>query len=352
MSKSDWTIQDSTELYGVNRWGDGYFQINKDGHLEVIPEGAEGPQLDLNVLMQNLCDRGIRPPILIRFPDIARQRIETLVSCFNRSIEEYEYQGEYRGVYPIKVNQQRHLVEEVVEYGRPFKLGLECGSKPELLVALAMLDTPDSLLVCNGFKDAEYIETALLSKKLGRNTIIVVDRYAELPMIIDASKKLNIKPLIGFRSKLASRSGGKWAESSGARSKFGLTAAEMVRGVQLLKDNGMLDCLELLHFHIGSQIPSIQQIKSAIKEAARFFTELHAMGAELKYLDVGGGLSVDYDGSGLSDSSTNYSEQEYTNDVVSIIQSFCDEKAVPHPHIVSEMDVERGIPASYGMVQR
>lgn len=330
-----WSVEKSAELYGINNWGSGYFKINQKGNIEITPhKGQSG--LDLHQLVQDLRARGIRPPILIRVPNLLQARIELISSCFQNAIRENNYKGTYSGVYPIKVNQQRHLLEEIVEFGRPCRLGLECGSKPELLIALAYMDTPDAYIVCNGFKDVEYIETALLSSKLGRSTFIVVDRYAELPLIIAASKKLNIRPKIGLRAKLTTKGEGKWIESSGARSKFGLTPSEIVHAIQLLKEENMIECLELLHFHIGSQVPSIQSIKGAIKEAARFFTEFHSLGAKPKYIDVGGGLGIDYDGSGKSHSSTNYSEQEYANDVVSIMQQICDEKNVPHPHIISE----------------
>ena len=333
---SDWNNQKSSKLYGVNYWGANYFRTNAAGNLEILPKGKDGPGLDLYNLTQDLQERGIRMPILLRFPDIIKQRIELLASCFARAIEDSKYNGTYRGVYPIKVNQQKHLVEEIVEFGQFHRFGLEAGSKPELLVTLAQMDTPNALIVCNGFKDYEYIEMALISQKLGRNTFIVIDRYSELSMVINASKRLNIRPKIGFRSKLNTPSAGRWAETSGAKSKFGLTPSEIVSGVEVLRAENMLDCLELMHFHIGSQIPSIQSIKAAMKEGARFFTEIYAMGAALKYIDVGGGLGVDYDGSGSSDSSTNYSEQEYANDIVSIVQSICDEKKVPHPDIISE----------------
>lgn len=337
----NWNTQKSAELYGVNKWGKDYFSINQKGHLEVSPKQSADDQntnhrLDLFHLMKDLCERGIRLPILLRFPDIINERVRLINTCFNNSIQEYGYQGEYRGVYPIKVNQQRHLVQDIVQFGREFKMGLECGSKPELLIALAMLDTEGALLICNGFKDMEYIETALLSQRLGRTTIIVVDRIDELEMIIQASKKLNIKPKIGFRAKINTRIGGRWAETTGSKSKFGLTPSEMVYGIKKLKQEDMLSSLELLHFHIGSQVPSIQFIKASIKEAVRYYTELCDLGANLQYIDVGGGLGIDYDGSNTSDSSTNYDEQEYANDVVSIIQSACDEKGVPHPNIVSE----------------
>ena len=335
---SDWNTKKSADLYGINYWGANFFRINDQGHVEVRPSGTEkGPSLDLYHLVQDLKERGIRMPILLRFPDIIKSRIELLAGCFARAMEEAKYTGVYRGVYPIKVNQQKHLVEEILEFGAAHNFGLEAGSKPELLISLAQMDTPGALIICNGFKDQEYIEMALISQKLGRNTVIVVDRYSELQMIINASKRLSIRPNIGFRSKLNTPSSGRWAETSGSKSKFGLTPSEIVRGIDILRAENMLDCLCLIHFHIGSQIPSIQAIKAAIKEGARFFAEIYAMGATaLKYIDVGGGLGVDYDGSGRSDSSTNYSEQEYANDIVAIVQSICEEKKIPHPDIISE----------------
>lgn len=331
-----WDIDASRALYGIDSWGAGYFRINEKGNIAITPRGKTGPQVDLMELIDDLQDRGIRPPILVRFPDIVKDRVQLLANCFAKAISEYGYKGAYQGVYPIKVNQQRHLLSEIISFGQEYKLGLECGSKPELLVALSLLEVPGALLICNGFKDTEYIETALLAQRLGRSTLIVVDRMSELSVIIETSKRLNIRAKIGFRVKLDSKGAGKWVESSGARSKFGLTAEEVVIGVEMLKAQNMLDCLELVHFHIGSQITSIQAIKQSLKEGTRFFVELYKMGGNIKYMDVGGGLGIDYDGSGYSDSSINYSEQEYANDVVSTIQSICDDKEVPHPIIVTE----------------
>ena len=333
---NDWSVENSAKVYGINNWGNGYFRINQAGNVAVTPKGEKGPNVDLYELTQELQDRGIRIPIMIRFPDIIKERVHLLHSCFQRAFADHNYKGKYCGVYPIKVNQQRHLVQELVKYGKEVSLGLECGSKPELLVVLSIMNTPNGVIICNGFKDAEYVETALLAQKIGREIIIVVDRKDELKLITDAAKKLNIKPKIGFRAKLNTQGAGKWVDSAGARSKFGLTAVEIVEGLEFLKKQNMLDCLELLHYHIGSQVPHIQSIKSSLKEAARFYTELHALGAKLKYIDVGGGLGVDYDGTGWSDSSINYSEQEYANDVVSTLQTLCDEKNVPHPNIVTE----------------
>ncbi len=333
---STWSPEKSAELYGINNWGNGYFRINNSGNVSVTPMGAKGPSVDLFELTQDLLDRGIRVPIMIRFPEIMKSRVELLNGCFQKAFADHNYKGNYNGVYPIKVNQQRHLVQELVKYGKGFRMGLEAGSKPELLVVLALMNTENALIICNGFKDAEYIETAILSQKLGRNTIIVVDRKEELKMIVDVAKKFNARPKIGFRAKLNTQGAGKWVDSSGARSKFGLTSSEIVDGVEYLKNEGMLDCLELLHYHIGSQVPQIQSIKSSLKEGARFYTELVKMGAGLKYIDVGGGLGIDYDGSGHSDSSVNYSEQEYANDIVSVLQTLCDEKGIAHPNIVTE----------------
>lgn len=332
-----WTSEKSAELYGINSWGQGYFRINENGNVAITPTGNGQPHIDLFELTQDLLDRGIRVPIMIRFPDIIKKRVELINQCFRKAISDHNYKGEYTGVYPIKVNQQSQLVEEIVRHGREYKLGLECGSKPELLVVLALMNTKDALIICNGFKDNEYIETAILSQKLGRKTLIVVDRDEEIDLIIKAAKKLNTRPKIGFRAKLNTVGAGRWVDSSGARSKFGLTSMEIVDGLEKLKNEGMGDCIELIHFHIGSQIPIIQNIKSSLKEGTRFFTELYGMGATgLKYLDVGGGLGIDYDGSGATDSSINYSEQEYANDIISTVQSLCDEKKVPHPNIISE----------------
>lgn len=331
-----WTPEKTAELYGINNWGSGYYRVNPQGRVQITPQGPTGPSVDLYELTQDLLDRGMRAPIMIRFPDIIRSRVELLHNCFLNAFTDHNYKGDYCGVYPVKVNQQRHLVQELVKFGRKARLGLECGSKPELLVVLPLMTNPEAVIVCNGFKDQEYIETALLSAKLGRNTIIVVDRKEELSLILNAAKKFNARPKIGFRAKLYTQGAGKWVDSSGARSKFGLTAVEIVEGVETLRREGMLDCLELLHYHIGSQVPNISSIKSSLKEGARFYAELFKMGAGLKYIDVGGGLGVDYDGSGRTDSSINYSEQEYANDVVSTLQALCDEKGIPHPNIITE----------------
>jgi arginine decarboxylase len=336
MSSTDWNIEKAKELYGVDTWGDGYFDINSLGNLIVCPQGKEKPHVDLLELTEELQERGIRTPMLLRFPDITYERIKLINQCFAKAIEKYEYDGSYQGVYPIKVNQQRHLIEEIVAMGDRYNLGLECGSKPELLVVLAMVTNPHSLILCNGFKDEEYIETAILSRKLGRETVIVVERLEELEMIMRAGKKFNVAPKIGLRAKLQSKASGRWVDSAGARSKFGLTTSEIFKAFELLKKSGQLQALELIHFHIGSQVPSIKTIKNSLKEGAQVYAELVRLGAKPRFLDVGGGLGVDYDGSATTDSSVNYNVQEYANDVVSIIKDVCDEKQVGMPHIVTE----------------
>ncbi len=333
-----WKINDALELYNVPAWGLGYFGINAQGRVEVRPERqASGPSVDLLELVEDVQRRGLRTPLLVRFSDILRDRIGHLAQAFNGAITEYGYQGSLRSVFPIKVNQQRHVVEEIVAHGRPVGMGLEAGSKPELLVALALLDTPDALIICNGYKDRAYVETALLAQHLGRRPVIVIDRFHELDLIVKASRELGIKPHIGVRARLTTKGAGKWVESTGDRSKFGLSSLEIVNAVERLRHEDMLECLELLHFHIGSQITSIRAHKDALREAARVFVGLHDLGARPRYLDVGGGLGVDYDGSQTNfHSSMNYTEQEYANDVVASIQEVCDERGVEHPDIVTE----------------
>jgi arginine decarboxylase len=332
-----WTIRDSLELYNVAAWGAGFFNVNDKGNVEVRPRGNGGPGVDLMELVQDLEQRGVRPPLLVRFSDILASRVQGLCAAFGRAINEYGYTGRYRGVYPIKVNQQRHVVEEIVQYGAPEGIGLEAGSKPELLIALAVLDTAGALIICNGYKDRTYIETALLAQRLGRTPIIVVDRFREVELIIKTSRDLGIRPHVGVRARLTTKGAGKWVESTGDRSKFGLTAVEIVEAVELLKAEGMLDCLDLLHFHIGSQITAIRAHKDALSEASRVFVGLHQIGARPRFVDVGGGLGVDYDGSQTNfHSSMNYTVQEYANDVVATIQEACDKERIPHPDIVTE----------------
>jgi arginine decarboxylase len=332
-----WTSKDSSALYNIAGWSGGYFRINDAGHVEVTPSGADGPRVDLHDLVLDLQRRGLGLPLLMRFSDILHEQVKHLFGCFERAIKEYGYRGRYRGVFPIKVNQQHQVVEELVRFGRPLGLGLEAGSKPELLAGLPLLDEPGALLVLNGYKDVEYMETALLAQKLGRYPIVVIDRYRELEMLIEVSRRLGIRPHIGVRAKLTTKGAGKWMESTGDRSKFGLTATELVLLVEKLREAGMLDCLELLHFHIGSQISAVQAIKDAMREGCRVFVELAKSGAGLKFFDAGGGLGIDYDGSSTNwHSSVNYTMQEYANDVVATIQEACEAAGVPHPDIITE----------------
>jgi arginine decarboxylase len=332
-----WTVQDSLELYSVPSWGAGFFTVNQAGHVAVRPRGDGGHEIDLLELVQDLERRGLRKPMLVRFSDILAARVEGIARGFERAMAEYGYRGAYRGVYPIKVNQQRHVVEEIVQYGAVQRVGLEAGSKPELLVALALLDTPEALIICNGYKDRAYIETALLAQKIGRTPFIVIDRPGEIDLVIKTSRELGIRPHLGVRARLTARGAGKWVESTGDRSKFGLSAPEICEAVDRLRAEDMLDCLELLHFHIGSQITAIRAHKDALAEASRVFVGLHELGAKPRVLDVGGGLGVDYDGSSTNfHSSMNYTVQEYANDVVSSIQEACDEAGIAHPDIVTE----------------
>jgi arginine decarboxylase len=332
-----WTTKDSAALYNVGGWSSGYFRINEAGHVEVTPSGPDGPGIDLHDLSLDVQRRGLGMPLLMRFPDILDSRVRTLVGCFEKAFHDSGYKGRYRGVYPIKVNQQHQVVEELVRFGRPYGLGLEAGSKPELLAGLALLDNPDALLILNGYKDAEYIETALLAQKLGRHPIIVIDRYRELDLVLQVASRLGIRPHIGVRAKLTTKGAGKWMESTGDRSKFGLSASELVLLVDRLRDANMLDCLELLHFHIGSQISAVRAIKDAMQEACRIYVEMVRAGAGLRFIDAGGGLGVDYDGSSTNwHSSTNYTMQEYANDVVTAVHDACEQAEIPHPDILTE----------------
>jgi arginine decarboxylase len=332
-----WTVDDSMELYNIRNWGYPYFSINAEGNACVHPQGEDGPRVDLKQLVDELQRRGIQLPILVRFSDILRARVEALNEAFRTAIREYDYKGRYLGVYPIKVNQQRHVVEEIVRYGEPYHFGLEAGSKPELLAVLALLDAPEALVICNGYKDEEYVEMALLATKLGKSVIIVVEKFSELALIVELSRRLNVVPKIGVRAKLSTRGSGRWESSGGDRSKFGLNVTELVAAVEYLRDNDMLDCLELLHFHLGSQITNIRSVRDGLQEACRIFVELHKLGSSLRFIDVGGGLAVDYDGSRTNFvSSTNYSMQEYANDIVSAVLDVCNANDVPHPIIVSE----------------
>jgi arginine decarboxylase len=331
-----WTIGDAAELYDVASWGKGYFSVGANGNLLVHPTKESSRSIDLKQLVDTLEWRGISLPILIRFADILKHRLREMYQAFDVSIREHGYQADYCCVYPIKVNQQRQVVEEVFNFGRAYHFGLEAGSKPELLAVLAIADN-ETPIICNGFKDDEYIEMVMLAKKIGRRMIPVVEKFTELELIAKHAKQVGVKPAIGIRVKLASRGSGRWKSSGGYRSKFGLTVSETLKAVDFLKEHEMEESLQLLHFHLGSQITNIRQIKAAVIEAARIYVDLKKLAPALKYLDVGGGLGVDYDGSQTDfESSVNYTLEEYARDVVYHIQSICDEAEVPHPTIITE----------------
>ena len=332
-----WSSQDARELYDVASWGKGYFSVSDDGNVLVHPEKDPLRSIDLKKLIDTLVLRGIPLPILIRFAEILKHRLGEMHDAFDVAIREHKYNGRYCLVYPIKVNQQRQVVEEVLEFGKPYGFGMEAGSKPELLAVMALVDN-DTQIICNGFKDDEYIEMAMMAQKMGRKIIPVVEKYTELGLIEQYSARVGVRPTIGIRAKLASRGSGRWKSSGGYRSKFGLTITESMRALQELQLKGMGDCLKLLHFHLGSQITNIRQVKGAVTEAARIYAELWRAGATgLEFMDVGGGLGIDYDGSQTDfESSVNYTLQEYANDVVYHIQNVCDEAGVPHPTIITE----------------
>lgn len=333
-----WTLEDTIDLYGVSRWGGRYFSVNPETqNIQVHPDGPEGGHVDLLELATQLQRRGIQLPILVRFNGILRQRITELCGAFSGAMEELGYQGSFRGVYPIKVNQQRQVVEEIVRHGRQFHFGLEAGSKPELMAVLASLQDPEAPIICNGYKDEEFLEMILLATKMGRNIIPVVEKFTELDTILSLSRRLDIRPQIGLRLKLATPGAGRWIESGGDRSKFGLTITEVLHALRVLEEANLLDAMVLTHFHLGSQITDIRTIRAGIQEAARIYVELKRMGANLKYLDIGGGLAIDYDGTrSTTESSSNYDLQEYAHAVVSQVMDVCDEAEIPHPILISE----------------
>ena len=332
-----WDLEAARNLYNVQRWGAKYFDINDAGHVVALPLQEAGIAVDLTDVIEEAKGRGLKFPLLIRFQDILRHRVESINMAFRNSITEYNYQGKYRGVFPIKVNQLREVVEEILDAGKAFDFGLEVGSKPELFAGLALQKEMGSLIICNGYKDADFIKMAMLGLKLGKKVIMVVEKLEELRQIITISKQLGVEPMVGIRARLTAKGGGRWAESGGENAKFGLSTAEILAALELLRAENLVHCLKLLHFHIGSQVPDILTVKKAVQEAARYYAKLYKMGFVVEHLDVGGGLGVDYDGSRSAfDSSTNYSLQEYTNDVVYYVADVCNAEKVPHPNLISE----------------
>lgn len=332
-----WRIDDSAELYNINGWGLKYFSINENGHVAVTPK--EGlASVDLKEVMDELQVRDITSPVLLRFPDILDNRIEKISRCFKKAAEEYDYQAQNFLIYPIKVNQMRPVVEELVTHGKKFNIGLEAGSKPELHAVLATNIAENALIICNGYKDEDYIELALLAQKMGRRIYLVVEKLNELRLIAEISKRINIKPNIGIRIKLSSSGSGKWEESGGDQSKFGLNSSELLEALDYLEKKEMCECLKFIHFHIGSQITKIRRIKNALREAMQFYVQLSKLGFNIEFLDIGGGLGVDYDGtrSSASESSMNYSIQEYANDAISALVDACVKNNLKQPNIITE----------------
>lgn len=332
-----WTVEDSSELYNMSGWGTSYFGINEKGNVYVTP-CKDNTQIDLHDVLDELSLRDITTPVLLRFPDILDNRIEKTWSCFKKASEEYGFQAENFIIYPIKVNQMQPVVEEIISHGRKFNLGLEAGSKPELHAVIALQCQSDSLIICNGYKDQSYIELALLAQKMGKRIFIVVEKLNELETIAKAAKKFDISPNLGIRIKLSSSGSGKWEESGGDASKFGLTSSELLKALEILEKKGMKDCLRLIHFHIGSQITKIRRIQTALKEASHFYIQLHKMGYNVDFVDCGGGLGVDYDGtrSPNSESSVNYSIQEYVNDCIYTFVEAANRNGIKHPNIITE----------------
>jgi arginine decarboxylase len=333
-----WTIEASRTLYNIEGWGNGYFDINAKGHVVVRPDKDErGRELDLFELAMDLEAQGVGMPLLIRFSDILRSRIRDLHQRFAAAMKEFDYSGGYTTIYPIKVNQQRHVVEEIVEFGQPYGVGLECGSKPELQAVLGLAETTGHVIVCNGYKDEEFMRLALMGQKLGHQVFIVMEQVSEVDVLLQVAAELGVRPNVGLRIKLNAEGAGRWAESGGEKSKFGLSPSQLVRVIDKLTEHGYLDCVHLLHFHLGSQITDIRYIKAGLQEIARYYSELRKMGVDVTHVDVGGGLGVDYDGTrSTAYASVNYTLQEYANDIVYTLAEACREEELPMPHIISE----------------
>ncbi len=346
---TSWTLEDSAELYNVEGWGIGYFGINEKGHVAVHPTKDSGRSLDLFELAMDLEAQGVRLPLLLRFSDILRTRVEALSERFRTAIEEAAYEGQYSTVYPIKVNQQRHVVEEILDFGRPFGVGLEVGSKPELQAVLALSERSDHLIVCNGYKDEEFIRLALMGQKLGHDVLVVIEKISEVATLLRVADQMGVAPAAGVRIKLSTQGAGRWSETAGEKSKFGLNASQLMQVLDKLEAAGRLDILKLIHFHLGSQIPDIRNVKLAMGEVTRFYVELRKMGVGIDYVDVGGGLGVDYEGTRTSaPASVNYSIQEYANDIIYSLAEGCRAAAVPMPHVISESG--RALTAHHAML--
>ena len=332
-----WRVEDSAELYNINGWGVDYFSINQKGNVEVRPQ-KDGAAVDLKDLLDELILTDVSTPVLLRFPDILDDRIKTISKCFKKASDEYGYKAQNFIIYPIKVNQMRPVVEEIVSHGKKFNIGLEAGSKPELHAVIAINTDPESLIICNGYKDESYIELALLAQKMGKRIFLVIEKLNELKLITNIARRLKVKPNLGIRIKLASVGSGKWEDSGGDISKFGLTSSELLEAIDFIEKNRMRDCIRLIHFHIGSQVTKIRRIKVALREASQFYVQLRKMGFNVEFVDIGGGLGVDYDGTGSSnsESSVNYTIQEYVNDSISTFVDAANKNNIPHPNVITE----------------
>ena len=332
-----WSVERALEFYNIPGWGQGYFTVNALGHLCVTPYGQPGPIIDIMDVIEDVQEKGLGFPLVVRFQDVLRSRVVKLNETFRGAIQANNYRGQYVGVFPVKVNQMREVVEEILDAGAPFHHGLEAGSKPELVIALSLNNDPNALTICNGYKDEDYMRLALSGRKLGRKVIVVIEKLSELPLILRVANEMGVEPMIGLRAKLTTKGAGKWEKSSGDFAKFGLTIPEIIEAVRILKEAGRENTLQLFHFHVGSQLTDIRTIKDAVKEGARIYADLRAMGLPVQYFDIGGGLAVDYEGTRTtSNSSTNYSLEEYASDIVYNLQQVCESEGVPHPHIVSE----------------